>query len=62
LSGVFGFTGEFTGGELRPAGAVAVVNDGSRGEGEGWAGSALGLGCKLGRLRLAKREVGERRG
>jgi hypothetical protein len=35
-SGVFGFAREFTGGELQPAGAVAVVNGRSRGgEGEG---------------------------
>jgi hypothetical protein len=33
---VLGFVGEFTGGELRPVGPVAVVNGGSRGgEGEG---------------------------
>jgi hypothetical protein len=35
-SGVLGLAGEFTGGELRPAGAVAVMTGGSRGEGEGW--------------------------
>jgi hypothetical protein len=39
-SGVFGFVGELTGGELRPTGAVAIAHEGgSREKGR------EGLGC-----------------
>jgi hypothetical protein len=61
-SGGLGFVGEFTGGELQPAGAITVMNGGSRGgEGEGWANLALGLGCSwAGSGQPKKRREGNR--
>jgi hypothetical protein len=56
-SGVFGFVGELIGGELWPAGAVVIMNGGSRGgEGEGWADLALGLDCSWASLGQPKRK------